>query len=111
MEKFKSAWLMKNIDALFELLSDDVEYWETPFQRMGKDYALRKEWEAILPLKNMSLEYDIFVADPKHNRYGVKWQFSHTGGASAGTYLIQLNNNGKCNYFFHSSQGKEGPLN
>lgn len=104
MEKFKVAWLSKDIDAVFSLLADDVEYWESPFQKMGKDAELRKAWEEILPLENMELEYEIFATDLDKNRYAVKWRFAHSAGKSAGAYLIQLNDSGLCKYFYHSAQ-------
>jgi len=106
MEKFKSAWLTKDIDAVFNLFSDYVEYWETPFQKIGKGPELRKAWEEILPLENMQLLYEVFVADNKNKSYAVKWNFSHTGGESAGTYLIILDGDDLCRYFYHSAQSK-----
>lgn len=104
MEKFKVAWLSKDIDTVLGLLAEDVEYWETPFQKMGKGIELRKAWEEILPLENMELEYEVFVADLDKNRYAVIWRFTHSTGKSAGAYLIELNTNGLCKYFYHSAQ-------
>lgn len=107
MEAFKSAWLSKDIDAVFDLLSDRVEYWETPFEKMGKGTELRTAWEEILPLKNMQLEYEIFSIDAQSGRYGVRWKFTHDDGDSAGAYLIELDEEGLCSYFYHSAQSRE----
>ncbi len=104
MERFKAAWLSKDIDAVLALFTDDVEYWETPFQKMGKGIELSDAWGEILPLKNMELEYDVFAMDLEKDRYAVKWKFSHSIGRSAGAYLIELDENGLCKYFYHSSQ-------
>ncbi len=104
MEKFKVAWLTKDIDAVFGLLSDDVEYWETPFQKMGKGDELRTAWEEVLSLENMTLEYEVFAIDSEKDRYGIKWKFIHTTGESAGVYLIELNEEGFCKYFYRSAQ-------
>ena len=107
MEAFKTAWLAKDIAAVFELLSEDVEYWETPFEKLGKGKELWSYWEEILPLQNLRLDYDIFVADTESGRYGVRWEFAHDDGEAAGCYLIELDGRGKCTYFFHSAQPRE----
>jgi len=107
MERFKSAWLGKDIDAVLNLLSDDVEYWETPFHKMGKGIELRTAWEEILPLENMKLTYEIFVADLEKNKYGIKWNFAHSAGESGGAYLIELDKEGFCKYFYHVARPRE----
>jgi len=108
MRKFKSAWLAKDIDAVFNLLSDDVEYWQTPFQKIiGKGSELREAWENVLPLRGMQLTYEIFVSDETNRQYAVKWNFRHKEGESAGVYLVGLNKVGRCNYFYHSAQSNQ----
>lgn len=102
MEAFKKAWLGKDIDAVFALLDNDVEYWESPFQMLHKqDPALREAWNEVLPLENMQLDYDIYVADEASHKYVIRWKFSHSARTSAGVYLVTLTDQGRCSYFYH----------
>jgi hypothetical protein len=101
MEAFKKAWLAKDIEGVFALLDDSIEYWESPFQMLRKsDPALRTAWNEILPLENMHLDYDIYAADETAGRYTVRWMFSHNERTSAGVYLVTLNTKGLCTYFY-----------
>lgn len=107
MEAFTSAWLRKDIDAVFALLADDVAYWETPFEKLGKGSELRAVWEEVRALEHMHLEYNIFSRDTVRDRYGVQWWFTYAGGEAAGTYLIELDADGLCRYFYHTAQSRE----
>lgn len=107
MEKFKSEWISKNIDGVFALFSDGVEYWETPFNKIGKGAELREMWNQILPLEDMQLDYEIYIKDEKLKRYIIKWNFSHSTRESAGVYFVELNDEGLCTYFFRCSIVRE----
>lgn len=108
MEAFKEAWLSKDIDGVFSLLADDVEYWETPFQAFAKhDAGLRDAWSGILPLSDMELDYEVYVSDSATGRHSVVWSFKHSGGESAGVYLVKLNEEGRCSYFCHCAVPKK----
>lgn len=107
MIKFKNSWLEKDVDAVLDLFAEDVDYWETPFERIHKGADLRVLWKEILLLEDMRLDYEIVSADKERRKYGVRWHFSHLGGESAGSYLIGLNEQGLCTYFYHSAQSKK----
>ncbi len=106
LTKFKEAWLAKDIDAIFSLLTDDIEYWETPFTRLGKDEVLRREWESVKSFDGMELEYSIYSSDDENRKYAVSFYFTHNTGQSGGAYLVGLNKEGLCNYFYRVSMPK-----
>ena len=108
MEKFKAAWLAKDIDGVFALLSEDIEYWETPYQVLHKqDPALRSAWEEVLPLEEMRLTYEIYSSNEQKRTHAITWQFTHSQRESAGVYLVTLDEQGLCKYFYHCAVPKE----
>lgn len=61
LKYFKKYWEEKNINGILSLFSDDVVYFETPFEKIkGKEY-LEKEWETILSQHNINLNTEVFV--------------------------------------------------
>lgn len=43
LNKFKTRWETKNVELILDLFSDDVEYWETPYQKIPDKAALKHE--------------------------------------------------------------------
>jgi hypothetical protein len=103
MKNFKDSWLAKDVDGVFDLLSDDVEYWETPFEKLCKGKELREEWNGVKTLDNMELEYSILASDTDTNRHAIVFNFKYGSVESAGVYLVGLNEQGICNYFYRAS--------
>ncbi len=100
LQKFKKSWVSKDIDTVLELFIEDVEYFETPFQRLEKE-ELRQEWRSIREQKDIGLEFEVFNSD--ESRHAVIYRFecvvdgeSHR---SEGVYLIELNSEGLCRSF------------
>lgn len=109
LETFRNAWVQHDIDAVMALFTDDVEYWETPFVRVGSMEALRGEWAGVLGQRDIRLETDVYSRDG--DRYAVLWRlsYSNAGGEHrqlAGTYLITLGPDGRCSYFHHTGELK-----
>jgi len=106
LETFKEFWVKKEIDNILTLFSDDVEYWETPFQTLKKT-EIKAQWLSVLEWENIKIDFEIFINDS--SKGAVKWRFSHKEGSKvasyAGIYLIKLNNQGLCNYFFQVAEG------
>lgn len=107
LKDFAQHWTAKDVDGVLSLFSDDVEYWETPYKKIPDKKALSAEWQAILSQKNITLSLEVFSsAGAKHtivwdlqytNRYGTA---QHWGG----TYLVELNSEGKCIYFHQTGE-------
>lgn len=105
LKHFKSDWENKNPQKVINLFTDDVDYYETPSQKL--DYpSMKKEWRSIKEQKNISLELQLFSsAERKHT---VKWSLSYTKNNERtelnGVYLIKLNKEGKCTEFWQYCQ-------
>lgn len=108
LKEFKNSWEAKDIGAVLELFSDDVEYWETPFKKLSSKDELRHEWSAILDQENISISTDLFATEG--SIYVVKWHLSYEKDQEqsewAGIYLVELNDEGKCEYFHQTGEKK-----
>ncbi len=107
LETFKQAWLAKDIDTVMSLFSDDVEYWETPFRQVANAEELRNEWSAIHSQSHIELSLSVFGTES--GRHSILWKLSYTDANNcpqnwAGTYLLKLNSDGKCTYFFQTGE-------
>lgn len=101
IDTFRSAWLGKDIDAVMALFSDDVEYWETPFQKIAsKD--LPNAWNAIQTQENIQLAIEPLVSND--GQHVLRWKLAYDRGKDvsiwAGLYVLKLNDDGKCEYFY-----------
>ena len=38
LKDFKDSWMAHDIDAVMELFTHDVDYWETPYQLVYRDW-------------------------------------------------------------------------
>ncbi len=103
LQKFKSAWIEKDVDKVMGLFSDDVEYWENPYKQLAGKEAIRAEWEIVRSQENIQLETTVYLNG--HNQHTVLWQLSYTDeeqtvSSWSGLYLIELDRTGKCTYFY-----------
>lgn len=109
LDAFHSAWAGHDIPAVMRLLSDDVEYWETPHKLLGSKQELEQEWQAILTQQNIQLKTKVFSATDDGD-YAVIWHLRYTRDGqvneSGGTYLIRLNDEGLCTFFHYASAPK-----
>jgi ketosteroid isomerase-like protein len=112
LEAFNTNWSAHNIDAVMDLFTDDVEYWETPHYKLDSKDHLRQEWQAVLTQQDIQLHTEVFNSS-QDNRHAVIWQLSYARDGelreSAGTYLIGLDDNGLCNFFHYVSAPKTQP--
>lgn len=90
----KEYWLQKDINAILELFDNQVEYYETPFQKV-KDIEL--VWQDIKIQEITSLEYKILGV--KDNIVVANFVMNDNGEIADMIYEIRLNNLGKCDYF------------
>lgn len=107
--ELKRAWEQHDIDAAVALFSDDVEYWETPFSRVAPG-DLHDLWQDIRGCIDTNVTCEVYAQ--QGDKYAVVWSatWNDTAGKRqerAGTYLVTLNGEGKCNYFYRTSMPKE----
>ncbi len=103
LQKFKSGWIEKDVDKVKDLFSDEVEYWENPYKQLVGKEKIRAEWEIVRSQENIQLETSVYLN--RDNRHTVLWQLSYNDvqqklSTWAGLYLIELDERGKCNYFY-----------
>lgn len=102
LQQFKSYWENHDIDGVLSLFDADVEYWETPFQKLTGLGDVKSEWSAIDRQSDIKLNTSIF--SEQHNQSTVKWNLTYINESNehkhwSGAYLIKLNEDGKCVYF------------
>ena len=109
LEEFNNNWSNHNIDDVLRLFAEDVEYWETPFYKLDSIDHIRNEWQAILLQKDIQLKTRVYDSDSR-DRYTIIWNLRYKRDGFvhelAGTYLIELNDKGLCNYFYCMSEHK-----
>lgn len=103
LKEFKAGWTAKDIDRVIDLFTDDVEYWETPFKKLENKNDVRDEWQAIIMQSEIDINLSVYSSES--SRYAVVWSLSYIDSKSvtqnwAGVYLIELNENAKCVYFY-----------
>lgn len=102
LDDLKKYWLEKDTSSVLTLFADDVEYWETPFSRMNNKEELRKEWEVIKKQKIKELSFD--VVSGMDNMFTIKWNLEYESEQKLshwkGLYLVRLNYERKCVYFY-----------
>ena len=109
LDKFTTFWKTQDIDGVMGLFTSDVEYWETPFVRIFNSVNLRHEWKNIKNQKNIVINCKVFSKEG--DKYTVIWDLNYTDLFGQpkhykGTYLLRLNPDNKCNYFFHCGESK-----
>ena len=107
INKFKQNWKNKNIEEVLNLFTEDVDYYETPTQKLEPE-ELRKEWETVKQQEDISLDLEIFSST--EHKHTVQWELTYTQDGERtemeGVYLIKLNSNGKCHEFWQYCQNE-----
>ena len=104
LSDFAEAWKSHNTNKVISLFSDNVEYWETPFKKLNNIDEVKSEWEYIKTQKNITLSTRVFSSI--ENKHSVLWELEYTNNEKTvkkfkGIYLIELDSDSKCTYFFH----------
>jgi len=97
----------EDIKAILNIFSEDVEYYETPFQRLKNRAEIELAWKEIAPQTDIKLDFEVF--NKEGDKYVVKWNlkfFDKKEFVYKGVYLLSLNSDNKCNYFMQYSEGK-----
>ncbi len=100
LDQFEDTWERKDIDSVLDLFTDEVVYYETPFERLEGE-ALREEWETVREQEDISIETKVFARDG--DRFAVEWSLGYTKNGDRhhleGVYLIRLNDGNRCREF------------
>lgn len=110
IDKFIQWWKNQNIESVLDLFTNNVEYWETPFIKMSNFDELRNEWEYIKNQENIEIKCDIFSNE--NDKYTIKWELKYLNKITGineyfkWVYLLRLNLENKCDYFFHCGESK-----
>jgi len=108
LDAFKNSWINKNVPAIVELFSDDIEYWETPFKKLSSVEEVKSEWDSIHNQDNIKVEMTIFSKSKQQDCFTVLWSLDYVSNGSlmkwAGIYLVKLNKQGKCCYFYQTGE-------
>ena len=109
LEKFHHAWQAHDINGVLDLFTNDVEYWETPHKQLhGKD-AVRQEWQSIADQKDIQISWKVYNSSA-NNRHAVIWKLHYIKAGishdSSGIYLVSLDDNGLCSYFYYVGEEK-----
>lgn len=107
LEEFKSSWENKDIERVLALFDNKVEYWESPSLILEPFGSVANEWLSIKDQFEINLDYEIFSSDS--NKHSITWALNYKDPNSlnksfSGTYLVELNDNGKCIYFHHTCE-------
>ncbi len=107
LQGFRKNWKKGNVDRVLQLFTDDVEYWETPSEKLDPK-ELRKEWESVKEQEDIQLDFEVFSGDGE--KYTVQWELSYIKDEEKnelkGVYLIKLNKEGKCEEFWQYCQSE-----
>lgn len=107
LKNFKENWQNHNTKGILDLFDKNIIYYETPFVKLNDFDSLVKEWESINNQKDITLDFEIF--SNTLNKSSVIWRLQYRDKESnvqnfAGTYLIKLNEEGKCIYFHQTCE-------
>lgn len=105
--EFKDGWTQHDIEKIMCLFTNTVEYWETPYKCLHTLKDVELEWQAINNQRDIELQTTEFSSD--QNSHTVLWKLEYSDNDNliqqwAGTYLIQINAEGKCFYFHQAGE-------
>jgi hypothetical protein len=99
LNDMRDIWLSKTPDKMTDILSEELRYYEDPFQEpcLSAEEVV-KEWQAI---HEQNIEYVEIELLYEHDNVGVaQWKFKEKNTPlHVGCYFIQLNEEGKCIQF------------
>jgi hypothetical protein len=92
---FRKNWLEKDVDAIVAMFAGNCEYWETPFKKITGLENIRKEWQAVLGMKNISVNCPVILGQNEHVFVNFELEFDGREQSIVNELKIK---NGKCVY-------------
>lgn len=102
LSQFQSAWMEKDFEKVLNLFSDNVEYWETPFLQLKNKQEIFEAWQMVKTHEVEKLEFELKLSEK--NIFTVAWVYKRSNVEWRGLYLVRLNENGLCDYFFQCGE-------
>lgn len=103
LNNLKSIWTNKDTRSLNEILSDNIEYFEKPFEKpFTTKSSIIDKWEQDLQnQEEIAFDYEIIHQDEK--QCVTNWKASFTIGIEKynynGIFLIKLDDENRCIFF------------
>lgn len=102
MKQFSQEWAQYNIEKVMSLFTQDVEYWESPYEKFENFEEMQDAWEYIKTQRNICFSYDVFSWDA--GKYAIEWTLKYEWNSDkkqiwSWIYLIKLNEKNLCYYF------------
>lgn len=109
LDELKRAWEQHDVKSAVALFSADVEYYESPYNLVPPK-GLNDLWEDIYSCIDTEVHCKVYAREG--DRYAVLWDATWKNASGemqekAGTYLVTLDENDKCTYFYRTSMSKE----
>jgi hypothetical protein len=98
-----------DVSAILTLFDHNVEYYETPYRHLSGLNQIKKEWQTIKHQHQISLDLQLF--NSQQNKHTVQWFLDYRDESGqthrySGTYLIRLNPDNQCTYFYQTFNSK-----
>jgi len=75
LNTFQNAWINKDIPVVLSLFSDQIEYWESPYQKVTTKQEIEELWKYIDMQDNIVLSLSLFSSDDDKNT--VFWDLTY----------------------------------
>ncbi|MBP7766980.1 hypothetical protein KA068_00470 [Candidatus Saccharibacteria bacterium] len=109
LETMVKGWEGCDVDMALSVFAENVEYWESPYSLVNPN-DLRRLWQSIKVDKNTKVSVSVFCSC--EDSYAVQWRATWAGEdrtrqQKSGVYLVRLNSEGKCDYFYRTTSELE----
>lgn len=94
IDKYKKAWLKKDIKYIVEMFSKVEQYFETPFEETTNQII--ELWQGIKEQNIQRLDFKILAIE--NNIAIIEWELEEDG-IHNGIYEMKFNDNLECIYF------------
>jgi ketosteroid isomerase-like protein len=93
VDTLTKLWQQKQVNEIVALFADDCEYFKTPFKKVAGIENIKKQWQAILAMKDMRVHCPTIVGRNDHIFANYELQFD---GKQQSIALELKIKNGKC---------------
>lgn len=101
LTRFRTRWKNRDVDGVLDLFAKDVDYHETPFQKLQTRGDIRSEWESVKDQHDIEIDTEVFVSNGARHAVEYKLRYTKSGEVRqlTGVYLVELNEANECTEF------------